>query len=116
LERTRNKLIWTVGTQLTELPNLPQVDGLSTFELAEYRNQKRALNDAIHTLTQQAFNVKHLIIRPGAVATQPQWPNGANVTLWANHIVDTWYAARKADLMLTEISLGYQPEATTLDP
>lgn len=109
------KMIWTIGTMMTEEQKLPEITGLTSFEIAEYRTQKRALNDAIKTVRSIAPNIKHVIIRPGNVATQPQWPNGANVNEWANFIVDSWIESRKYNLFLSEMSVGYHVEDIPLD-
>lgn len=101
------KLIWSIGTVMSRAYSLPSIEGLHEFEIAEYRTQKRALIDAVETARSLARNVKHWLIHPGAVATQPQWPNGANVDNWANMIVDTWYNGINNNLLMREFSADY---------
>ena len=110
------KLIWSIGTILSRAQQLPPIEGLGSFEVSEYRTQKRALIDAIDTLRILAPNVKHCLVHPGAVATQTERPDGANVDVWANYVVDSWYAARKNKLHLTEISVAYLNKDTALEP
>jgi hypothetical protein len=109
-----NKIIWSVGTVMSRDQLFPTVEGLDFITLAEYRNQKRALIDAIDTSRLLFPEIKHCLIHPGAVATQPQWPCGADVNKWVNFVVDTWYNARRNDLFLNEISIGYQIEKTII--
>ena len=110
------KVIWSIGTVMSRSQSFPAVSGLSKFELAEYRNQKRALIDAVDTCRLLANNIKHLLIHPGAVATQPQWPDGANVNSWVDFVVNSWNNARASDLMLHELSIGYSTNRTSLEP
>lgn len=109
------KLIWSIGTVMSRSTNMPKVDGLNSFEVTEYRNQKRALIDAIDTLRPMAANIKHWLIHPGAVATQPEWPNGANVDAWVNLIVDTWNKGMKQNLCMREFSAEYYTGANILE-
>ena len=108
------KLIWSIGTVMSRSQPFPEVDGLGNFELAEYRNQKRALIDAIDTVRPLARNVKHCLVHPGAVSTQTDRPYGADTSGWVNFVVDTWNQARKYDLFLPEIAVSYYTEATVL--
>ena len=110
------RVIWSIGTVMSRSQRFPTVKGLNDFELAEYRNQKRALIDAVETAKHLVPTVKHCLIHPGAVATQPQWPNGADVNAWANYVVDSWYESRLNNLLLNEISLSYYAKETALEP
>jgi hypothetical protein len=109
------KLIWSIGTVMSRTPLLPDIDGLGEFEVAEYRNQKRALIDAVDTARNLSTNVKHWLIHPGAVATQPQWPNGANVDAWVDLIVDTWNEGIKHNLHMREFSADYYTGVNVLE-
>lgn len=113
---SEKKLIWSIGTIMSRSQLFPTVNGLDDVELAEYRTQKRSLIDAIDTLRVLAPNVTQCLIHPGAVATQPQWPDGANVNHWANYVIDAWYKARMNNLYLTEISVGYKVGDAVLEP
>lgn len=108
------KAIWSVGTIMSRSQKFPSVSGLSDFEVVEYRNQKRALIDAVYTTRVMAPNIKQFLIHPGTVNTQAERPWGADVNQWANFVVDSWYAARNNKLILSEISIGYYEEATVL--
>jgi hypothetical protein len=108
------KVIWSIGTVMSRSQSQPRVEGLSDFDLAEYRNQKRSLIDAIDTARVLAPNIKHWLIHPGAVATQPQWPNGADVNNWANLVVDTWNNAIENNLLMREFSADYYTGANVI--
>jgi len=110
-----NKMIWNISTMMTQDAELPQVPGLEPSVLMEYRNQKRALEDAFHSLKHQG--VRMCLIRPGAVATQPYNQagiNAADVAQWVAVVCDLYVNARKHKLWPEEISLGFLPRAPEL--
>jgi NADP-dependent 3-hydroxy acid dehydrogenase YdfG len=72
----RSKMIWNISTMLTQDQEVPSVPGLSFTAMAEYKNQKRALEDAHQQL--RTSKVSMCLIRPGAVATQPYNQSGVN--------------------------------------
>jgi len=110
------KIIWSVSTLMTQQQELPTISGMSVFEVAEYRAQKRALEDVVQTIIPLAWNVKHCIIRPGVVATQPynDLSNASEVNQWANTIVDIYNRSRAADIWLPNISAMHLPMETVI--
>jgi len=103
-----SKMIWNISTMMTQDPGVPDIPGLSSTALAEYKNQKRALEDAFRQLKSQG--VRMCLIRPGAVGTQPYNKTGINaadVDHWVSAICDFYLAARQHDLWPEEISLGF---------
>jgi len=107
-----SKMIWNVSTMMTQDDHIPHIPGLSVTALSEYRNQKRALEDAFRTLKGGA--VRMCLIRPGAVATQPYNQSGVNaadVDQWVSTICDFYIAASEHNLWPQEISLGFRQEA-----
>lgn len=109
------KSIWLISTMMTTLPAVPSIPGLSQLSMAEYKNQKRALEDAFYQLKTMARSPSMLLIRPGQVATQPGQVadrDGANVDRWVDTVVDFYFAAHANNLYIEEISLGFSPKST----
>lgn len=111
----RSKMIWNISTMMTRDNDLPKIDGMSFTELAEYKNQKRALEDAFYQL--KSSSVRMCLIRPGAVATQPYNQSGINaadVDQWVATICNFYISARENNLWPEEISLGFRREAPVI--
>lgn len=111
----RSKMIWTISTMMTQDTAVPDIAGLSASSLYEYKNQKRALEDAFYQL--KHHKVRMCLIRPGAVATQPYNQSGVNaadVDQWVSTICECYLTARKHSLWIEEISLGFRIEAPVI--
>lgn len=109
----RTKIIWNISTMMTRSSGIPDIPGQSWTGLAEYKNQKRALEDAFYQLKNQC---PMCLIRPGAVATQhynQAGTNAADANAWVKTVCDFYIAARSCDLWPEEISLGFRLEAPT---
>lgn len=109
------KMIWNISTMLTQNAVLPDIPGLDSAAMMEYRNQKRALEDAFYSLKHR--RVRMCLIRPGAVATQPYNQAGvdsADVDQWVDTVCDLYVRAREHQLWPQEISLGFQPQAPSI--
>ena len=110
-----NKMIWNISTMMTTSNHIPKIPGLSHGHLAEYKNQKRALEDAFHELKYNG--PKMCLIRPGAVATQPYneaGVNAAEVSKWVATVCDFYLACVENDLWPEELSLGFLPGAPAI--
>lgn len=108
----RSKMIWNISTMMTKDLGVPNIAGLSYTALAEYKNQKRALEDAFYQL--KSNSVRMCLIRPGSVATQSYnqaGVNSADVDAWVASICNFYIAAREHNLWIDEISLGFKLEA-----
>ncbi len=111
----RSKMIWNISTMMTQQATVPVIAGLSVTDLMEYKNQKRALEDAHHAL-------KHLgprlcLIRPGAVATQPYKQaniDAADVDDWIETVCKFYIDSVAKNLWMEEISLGFQKNSMIL--
>lgn len=102
------KMIWNISTMMTQDTKVPNIQGLDPLCLLEYRNQKRALEDAFHSLKHRKLRI--CLIRPGAVATQSRNQAGvdaADVDRWVETICDLYIQSRKHHLWPQEISLGF---------
>jgi nucleoside-diphosphate-sugar epimerase len=107
-----SKMIWNISTMMTTQSNVPIIEGLSSTALMEYKNQKRALEDAHHELKHKGPRL--CLIRPGAVATQPYNQSGVNaadVDQWVSAVCDFYIQCRANNLWPEEIALGFQPKA-----
>jgi hypothetical protein len=107
-----NKMIWIISTMMTQDCRLPEIPGLDPLALMEYRNQKRSLEDAFHSLKHHP--VRLCLIRPGAVATQPYNQSGVNsadVDQWVDTVCEFYIACRDQNLWPEELSLGFNPRA-----
>lgn len=86
-----NKKIWVISSDLTRYSMIPDLPGHSKLDVIKYKNQKLALEDACRQL-QTLNRLEILIIKPGAVATQPgQTANVfpyCDVDDWAKTLVD----------------------------
>lgn len=99
-----DKLIWVISTMMAV--NRYPIDSPA---LEEYANQKRALEEAFYQLVSRYPCLKMMLIRPGAVATQP----GQEVTeqcaspqQWAQTLVDLHNTATETGMFFREISLN----------
>lgn len=111
------KTVWQISTMMTTMTNLPGIPGMTEISIAEYKNQKRALEDASNELRSRSFWPHVCLIRPGAVATQPgQVPDqhGADVDKWVDTLVDFYQQALEKNLWIEEISLGFRPTASKI--
>ena len=108
-----NKMIWNISTVMAADYNMPVIPGMSNIQLCEYRNQKRALEDAAKSV-KDITKVRVCTIRPGAVATQPgQLPNvdGADVDAWTKTVCDFYTMCRENNLFPEELSLSFKTRA-----
>jgi len=102
------KCIINISTMMTTEP----VSTLPGIDMIAYRNQKIALEEAHRQLQHLQDWPKLVLVRPGAVATQPGQVSPmpyANVDRWAQtmvHILDT----AGTELDVTELSLGVNYE------
>lgn len=111
----RQKMIWNISTMMTTSAGVPEIPGQSFLAMAEYKNQKRALEDAVREMQYKGVNM--CLIRPGAVATQPYNKasiNSADVRHWVAAVCDFYIACRQHDLWPQELSLGFLPGAPDL--
>jgi NAD(P)-dependent dehydrogenase (short-subunit alcohol dehydrogenase family) len=105
-----NKNIWLISTMLTRDFKIQHIDGMTDTAVVEYKNQKRALEDAFLQLKVMPGSPKMILIRPGAVATQPgQVPDqhAADVDKWVDTIIDFYQIAQSRNLWPEEINLGF---------
>jgi len=110
----RSKMIWNISTMMTQDAGVPDIPGQSITVMAEYKNQKRALEDAFYQLKNHCAMC---LIRPGAVATQPYnhaGVNAADVDHWTKAVCDLYIAARDNNLWPEELSLGFRLEAPAI--
>lgn len=110
----KHKMIWIISTMMTTMPGIPEIPGLSTVATAEYKNQKRALEDAFYQLKNQPGSPRMILIRPGIVATQPNNKSGADPDAWAGAICDFYRQCIEKNLWIEEISLGYREQSPTI--
>jgi hypothetical protein len=104
----RSKMIWNISTMMTKDPLIPDIPEQSWIGIAEYKNQKRSLEDAFYQLKNKCMMC---LIRPGSVATQPYNRAGidaAQVDEWTKTVCDFYIAARAFNLWPEEISLGFR--------
>lgn len=112
-----NKMIWNISTTMTRNASIPQIPGADPESLLAYKNQKRALNDAVHQLRSLSSYPKLCLISPGSVATQPYNTadvNSADVDKWVDALVDTFELCRKRNLWPYELSLEFSIKGPTL--
>jgi hypothetical protein len=110
----RSKMIWNISTITTRDINVPDIPGQSWTGMAEYKNQKRALEDAFLQLKGRCTMC---LIRPGAVATQPYNQSGVNaadVDDWVKTVCDLYISSRELNLWPEELSLGFNLTAPLL--
>lgn len=109
------KMIWIISTMLTTSTGVPAIPGMSYTATAEYKNQKRALEDAFQELKSRP--VRMCLIRPGTVATQPHNQPGVNsaaVDQWVATVCDFYVMARERQLWPQELSLGFLNSAADI--
>lgn len=105
------KSIWSISTMMTTDQKSTSMPGMTDVAISEYKNQKRALEDAFYQLKTRSAAPRMMLIRPGSVATKPgKIPNetSADVDSWVNSIVDFYQIARSRNLYIEEISLGFR--------
>jgi len=105
----RSKIIWNISTMMTQYTGVPAIPGQDWISIAEYKNQKRALEDAFYHLKDWC---NMCLVRPGTVATQNYNQVGidaADVDAWVKNVCDFYISAVNSDLWPEEISLGFRP-------
>ena len=111
----RNRMIWNISTMMTQQSGVPDIPGMDATALMEYKNQKRALEDAHHEL--KSNPVRMCLIRPGAVATQARNQAGvdaADVEQWVAAVCDFYIQCRTNHLWPEEISCGFRRAAPVI--
>lgn len=107
----QEKMIWLISTTMTQRNGIPPVPGLEEVAIAEYKNQKCALENAFVELRSQKNRPYMTMIRPGAVATQeynvPN-ENSADVDKWVESVCEFYSISQSHNLWLEEISLGFR--------
>lgn len=98
------KMIWLISTMMTTDTNLPNIPGYDQISMSEYKNQKKALEDAFYTLRSRDNQPRMILIRPGKIDTQGL--GGANVDAWVRTICEFYMVALDRELWIDEISLG----------
>lgn len=109
----QDKMIWNISTAMTQDSVLPDIPGLTTKQTAEYRTQKRALEDAVNTM-REVCSCRIINIRPGSVATESYKTPGvdsAHVDEWVRTVCDFYIMCRKNKLYPSEISLVFKQHA-----
>ena len=110
----RSKMIWNISTALTNYYTLPEITGLSARQLAEYRTQKRSLEDATQTAISQHTQVRIVTVQPGAVATQDYNTAGvdsADVDTWVKTVCEYYAQCRVNNLYPSVICLEFRKTA-----
>jgi hypothetical protein len=105
-----NKMIWLISTMMTREVGITVIPGMTEVAVAEYKNQKRALEDAFYQMRSASFTPAMMLIRPGRVATQPEQvpdQHGADVDKWTDIIVDFYLSCQHNNLWPEEVSLGF---------
>jgi nucleoside-diphosphate-sugar epimerase len=99
---TEKKII-NISTMMTSQP----VSVLSGLEYDAYRIQKLSLEEAIRQLNFKKGGPKLILVKPGAIATQPNQgePNYANVDEWAEALINCFESVGNK-LLISEIALG----------
>ena len=109
-----NKMIWIISTIMAATYKIPQIPAMTLRQLAEYRTQKRALEDAVKTVQEQGTKCRLSLLRPGAVATQPYnkaGENAADVDAWVKTVCDFYTNCRHNSLFPEELSLSFKKHA-----
>jgi nucleoside-diphosphate-sugar epimerase len=98
------KHIMVISTMMTQDPTscLP---GLS---MDQYRVQKLSLEEAVRQIRFRHLDLELTIVRPGNIATSADKtvPPAADVTNWAQALVETFDQIKQRNLCINEISLG----------
>jgi NADP-dependent 3-hydroxy acid dehydrogenase YdfG len=99
-----NKHIMIVSTQMTQYP----ISTLPGLEMDQYRIQKVALEEAVKQLRTRELGIMFTIVRPGNIATSADKtvPPAADVTNWAQTLIEILNLATKNKLSIPEISIG----------
>lgn len=105
---TPGKMIWIISTIMTTKSAIPDIPGSSKVAIGEYKNQKRALEDAFYQLRDMS-KTRLLLIRPGMIDTQGR--GGANTDQWVDTICDFYQMTLERDLWIDEISLAHKHDA-----
>jgi nucleoside-diphosphate-sugar epimerase len=104
-----NKHIWCISTTMTQCTVDPPISGQSELSMSAYRNQKIALEQAIHQLQWKNDWPCITLIRPGGVATQPGQIPGypyCDVDAWADTVIAAMVNADQQNMVFHELSLG----------
>lgn len=98
------KRIMVISTMMTQDPTscLPGLD------MDHYRIQKVALEEAVKQIRARRLNIDLTIVRPGNIATGPDKtvPPAADVTNWAQTLVEIFDKVQTNNLRISELSLG----------
>lgn len=105
-----DKMIWIISTVMARDEIMPDIPAMDAWRLISYRNQKRALEDAVIQLRTLRGSPKMVLVRPGSVATSADKTadvDSASTEKWVATIVDLFEAARQNNLWPIEVSLGF---------
>lgn len=104
-----NKYIWCISTVMTQYPINVEVVNQNDTVSSMYRTQKVTLENTVAQLRLKNDAPKITIIRPGAVATQPdQTPEFpyCDTDAWAELIFNTILMGNEAGMIFTDLSLS----------
>jgi nucleoside-diphosphate-sugar epimerase len=98
------KHIVIISTQMTQYP----ISTLPGLEMDQYRVQKVALEEAVRQLRNRELGITFTIVRPGNIATSADKtvPPAADVSNWAETLIEILNLATKNKLCIPEISIG----------
>jgi hypothetical protein len=97
----QNKTIMVISSMMASLP-MPY-----PLELHEYYIQKKTLEEACRQLSYKSTFPKLVVVKPGAIATQPSQivRDCADLNRWAETLVNC-FDMTDPDLFISEIALG----------
>ena len=89
---------------MTQLPS----SALPGLDMAHYRIQKVALEQAVQQLRNRQIGIQITIVRPGDIATSADKtvPPSADVDVWAQTLVSIFDLASDNNMRIPDISLG----------
>lgn len=98
------KHIIVISTMMTQDP----VSVLPGLDMDQYRVQKYALEEAVRQIRHRKLGISITLVRPGNIATSPDKtvPPAADVTNWANTLVEMFEMIRTRNLNMLDLSLG----------
>jgi hypothetical protein len=114
-KNNKSKMIWNISTTMTKSTDIPKIVDQSDLMLMEYKNQKRALEDAHYELKNRGPRM--CLICPGVVATQPYNQAGidaADVDAWTEMICSFYIESIKKNLWIEQISLEFKKNSLLL--
>ncbi len=103
----KEKYIWNISSMMAESPVNLRPDGQDDILMSQYHSQKITMDTAARQLRHKSNWPMISTIKPGGVATQPNWSKDQKMdtALWVQSVLDIF--THNDNIKITEITVAW---------